>query len=105
MRLSDRFRQFRWSRQRPQVELVRLQPLPPPSAPHLQPPPAPTADRPRCRSPGYAALSRGAIDPRDNPNPAAGGRPGRRRTGDSSHLDLDDIRAELHAPRIPWWEQ
>jgi hypothetical protein len=105
---------------RPGVELVRLPELPPPRPEPLA---LPTPPRPRLRrrSGGFGAYGQAiASDPggvsarplgqgpahdcavyRDSVSPwRAGGLAPPPPSG-----DLDELRAELYAPRIPWWEQ
>lgn len=122
MRLGDRFRRrARAFRTRLTVELVRLpeRPAPPPPAAAL---PAPERPRRPRRGGGLSPYTQVIA-----PDPAAAGRPrplGRGpahdkaiyrdqvsawRTGGPAppppSLDLAELRAELHTPRIPWWEQ
>jgi hypothetical protein len=93
--LADRLRRFRPHR-RPSVELVRLQPVEP--AQVVEPLALPAPPRTCRRSAGLGALYAPVLD-RDHY--ATGGQPGP--TGRTpAHLDLDQIRQELYAPRTDW---
>ena len=120
MSLSDRLRRrFRGFRGRLTVELVRVEEPPPPPAP---PRALPAPERPRRRSAGYAALYGRRLDAdpySSRPRPLGRGPAHDKavlrdtvspwRTGGPAPPppsgDLDELRAELYAPRIPWWEQ
>jgi hypothetical protein len=124
VRLGDRFRRrFRGFQGRLTIELARIEELPP--SPPVEPLALPAPERPRRRSAGLAALYGGrTLDPSPY---ATGNRPwplGRGPAHDKAlyrdqvsawrygtpdppppSLDLAQIREELYAPRVYWWEQ